>query len=255
MNSTQEKDIIDLCGLVGKILLENGAETGRVEGTVEYIGKAAGVDVSCHAAMTAIFVDSNTDPTTHLVKVRTGDFDLRKVDAINTLSREFTAGKIDYAQLKHSVHRVNARRQDYSWPVKIFGAGLVSVAPMLAFHATWSDLAWAAPVGIIGYLAAQWTGHVNKVPYIAVGVGGLVIGLLASFLQACGLGNSANEIVVSALMPLVPGVAITNSLRELIARHTISGLVRVVDAIMTAGAIGAGVVLGSIFGRLLGGGF
>jgi uncharacterized membrane protein YjjP (DUF1212 family) len=54
-------------------------------------------------------------------------------------------------------------------------------------------------------------------------------------------------------MPLVPGVAITNSLREIIARHTISGMVRALDAIMTAGAIGAGVVMGAALVQLIGG--
>ncbi|WP_404820221.1 threonine/serine exporter family protein [Lacticaseibacillus songhuajiangensis] len=253
MELEQEKDVIELCGKVGKILLENGAETARVEGTVEYIGKAAGVDLSCHAAMTAIFVDANDNPLTHLVKVRTGDFDLRKVDAINTLSRQFVAAEIDYTQLKQAVAQVNVRRRDYSWPSKILGAGLVSVAPMLAFVATWQDLAWAFFVGIAGYLAAQWTGHINTTPYIAVGVGGLVISLLANILQVVGWGTSADYIIISALMPLVPGVAITNSLREIIARHTISGMVRALDAIMTAGAIGAGVVVGAAVVHLIGG--
>jgi uncharacterized membrane protein YjjP (DUF1212 family) len=68
-----------------------------------------------------------------------------------------------------------------------------------------------------------------------------------------GWGTSADYIIISALMPLVPGVAITNSLREIIARHTISGMVRALDAIMTAGAIGAGVVVGAAVVHLIGG--
>ncbi|MFD1432330.1 threonine/serine exporter family protein [Lacticaseibacillus yichunensis] len=240
-----QKEILDLAGRVGKILLENGAETSRVEGTVEYIGQAAGLALTCHATMTAIFVDVNDDATTHLVKVRTGDFNLQKVDEINSLSRRFSAGLIDYATLEKGVARIDRQVIDFSWPVKILGAGLVSVAPMLLFQATWVDLAWAFGVGIAGYLAAQWTGWHTKTPYIASGVGGLVIGLLAALIQALGLGNSADNIVISALMPLVPGVALTNSLRELIGKHTISGMVRAVDAVLVAGAIGGGVVVGS----------
>lgn len=249
-----EKAIIELCGRVGKLLLENGAETGRVEGTVEYIGAAAGVPISCHATMTALFVDADTDTATHLVKVRTKDFDLRKVDAVNTLSRQFTAGAIDFAGLSQAVTAIETHRSDYSWPQKIFGAGLVSVAPMLLFQATWGDLAWAFGVGIAGYLAAQLTGRHTETPYIAVAAGGAVIGLLATALQQLGWGVSADNIIISALMPLVPGVAITNSLRELIAKHTISGLVRAVDAVMVAGAIGGGVVVGSVLAGLMMGG-
>lgn len=83
MEADTERDIIEVCGHAGKILLESGAETARVESTVEYIGRAAGIDISCHAEMTAIFVDASHNPTTHLVKVRTGDFNLQKVDEID----------------------------------------------------------------------------------------------------------------------------------------------------------------------------
>lgn len=44
-------------------------------------------------------------------------------------------------------------------------------------------------------------------------------------------------------MPLVPGVALTNSLREIMAGHMISGTVRALDALLIAAAIGGGVVL------------
>lgn len=249
-----EKQVIALCGRVGKILLENGAETGRVESTVEYIGAAAGVPISCHAEMTAIFVDADTDTATHLIKVRTKDFNLRQVDRINSLSRAFTSGTIDYTTLENQVAVIESSRRDYSWPQKIFGAGLVSVAPMLLFQATWTDLGLAFFVGIGGYLASQWLGQRTTTPYISIGLGGMVIGLLATLLQRLGVATSADNIIISALMPLVPGVAITNSLRELIARHTISGLVRAMDAIMVAGAIGAGVVVGSASISLLMGG-
>lgn len=143
---------------------------------------------------------------------------------------------------------------DFNWPEKIFGAGLVSVAPMLLFHATWGDLTLAFFVGILGYLAAQYAGKTMVTPYISVGIGGLVIGLLASSLVSIGIAESAQNIIVSALMPLVPGVAITNSLREIMGRHTISGIVRAVDALMTAGAIGAGVIIGSLLTQFLWGG-
>lgn len=254
MTNITERDVIDLCGLVGKILLENGAETARVENTVEYIGQAAQFPVSCHATMTAVFVDSKTNPNTHFVKVRVGDFNLQKVDDINTLSRQFTAHEIDYAQLKTGIAAIDRKVIDFNWLEKIIGAGLVSVAPMLLFKATWTDLAWALFVGILGYLGTQLATHKITTPYVSVALGGFIISLCATLLQLSGWATSADNIIISALMPLVPGVALTNSLRELIGKHTISGLVRAADAIMVAGSIGAGVIVGSVLARILMGG-
>ncbi|WP_054750651.1 threonine/serine exporter family protein [Lacticaseibacillus thailandensis] len=246
-----EEDVIELSGRVAKILLENGAETSRVEGTAEYIGRAAGLELSCHATMTAVFVDAQTEAHTHLIKVRTGDFNLQKVDEINSVSRQFVAGHLSFDDLQRRIAAIDRKVIDFTWVQKIIGAGLVSIAPMLLFKATWGDLAWAFGVGIAGYLAAQWVGHQTKTPYITSAVGGFTIAVLAVLLVHLDWAVSSDNIIISALMPLVPGVALTNSLRELIGKHTISGMVRAVDAILVAVAIGGGVVLGSVLVQLV----
>jgi uncharacterized membrane protein YjjP (DUF1212 family) len=243
--SISENELIAVCGKVGKILLTAGAETARVESTVEYIGKAAHFDISCHATITALFVGTNRQSDTHLVKVRLGDFNLEKVDEINTASRNFVEGRISFEQLKETINQIDQKVIDFTWPQKIFGAAVVSVAPMLLFKATWGDLGLAFFVGTFGYLAAQLASRRIKTPYVAAGCGGFVVGLLAAGLELLGIATSSGSIIVSALMPLVPGVAITNAFREVIDQNTISGVVRAVDAIIIAGSIGAGVVLGT----------
>ncbi len=54
-------------------------------------------------------------------------------------------------------------------------------------------------------------------------------------------------------MPLVPGVAITNAIREILSRQIISGIVRTVDAVFVAGAIGSGVVIAIVLTQVVGG--
>jgi len=254
MGTISERDIVTLCGQVGTVLLENGAETARVENTVEYVGRAAALPVICHATMTGIFVSSERSATTRIFKVRVGDFNLQKVDEINTLSRAFTSREITFHKLQEEVDRVDHETKDFSWLTKCFGAGLVSMPPMLLFKATWGDLGLAFFVGIIGYVASQIVGHHTKIPYIPVAIGSLFISMLAHFLGVYGIAHDANYIIISALMPLVPGVPMTNSMREIIEKNTISGLVRATDAIMSGIAIGSGVIIGQILIRTIMGG-
>lgn len=254
MRTISESDIVTLCGQVGTILLENGAETARVENTVEYIGRAVELPVVCHATMTGVFVSSEISATTRIFKVRVGDFNLQKVDEINTLSREFSNHQITYEELKRQVRRVDTETLDFSWLTKCIGAGLVSMPPMLLFKATWADLFMAFFVGIVGYLASQIVAHHTKTPYIPVAVGSLVISIIAHVLGVTGIAHDANYIIISALMPLVPGVPMTNSLREIIEKNTISGIVRATDAIMAGISIGSGVIIGQIIIKSLLGG-
>lgn len=254
MGTVNESEIVTLCGQVGTILLENGAETARVENTVEYVGRAADLPVVCHATMTGIFVSSEKSAATRIFKVRVGDFNLQKVDEINTLSRQFSRHEITYNKLKKEVQRVDQETLDFSWLTKCIGAGLVSMPPMLLFKATWGDLFLAFFVGIIGYVVSQVVSHHTKTPYIPVAIGSLAISVLANILGVVNIAHDANYIIISALMPLVPGVPMTNSLREIIEKNTISGLVRATDAIISGISIGSGVIIGQIFIKAILGG-
>ncbi len=243
MLTDHEKDIMDVCGQVGAILLTSGAEIQRVEQTVEYIGRAAGLPLNCYVTVTAVFVSVNELAATMTFKTKLGGFNLQKVDEINQVSRLFTEKKIDFDTLKSRVSQIDKKVIDFNWPTKILGAGLVSVAPMFVFKATWGDLGLAFFIGIFGYLAAQFFGHHKVFPYLPELVGGFVIALLAIFTVKLGIGINSSQMIVSALMPLVPGVAITNSLREITSGELISGTLRAVDAILVAAAIGGGVLL------------
>lgn len=169
---------------------------------------------------------------------------MQKVDEINYLSRQFVAGDVDFDDVTRQVNAIDEYAIDFNWPTKIIGAGLVSVAPMLVFKANWLDLSLAFFVGIAGYLVAQYVGRkATATPYAKEVAGGFTISLLAWLLVAGHLGTNAENIIVSSVMPLVPGVALTNSLREIMAGHMISGTVRALDALLIAAAIGGGVVL------------
>lgn len=68
-----------------------------------------------------------------------------------------------------------------------------------------------------------------------------LIGWSAYLLTQIGLGHDVNIIIVSSVMTLVPGKAITNGIRDLMASHYISGVSVLADALLTAAAIGIGV--------------
>lgn len=182
-----------------------------------------------------------------------GGFNLQKVDELNQLSREFVAHQITFDALKQEVARIERQVINFPWWARILGAGWVSVAPMLLFKATNGDLAWAFFVGIFGYLAAELVARKTTTPYFKEATGAFVVAILAELLANIGWGASSGNIIISALMPLVPGVAITNAIREILSRQIISGIVRTVDAVFVAGAIGSGVVIAIVLTQVIGG--
>ena len=55
---------------------------------------------------------------------------------------------------------------------------------------------------------------------------------------------SANAAIIGALMVLTPGVALTMGVRDILNGDYLSGSIRLLDALLIAGSIAGGVVLG-----------
>lgn len=68
-------------------------------------------------------------------------------------------------------------------------------------------------------------------------------------------GSSTDIVIISAVMPLVPGVIFTTAVRDTLNGDYSSGAARMLEAIVTALAVAAGVGAGmALFHQLTGGG-
>lgn len=74
-------------------------------------------------------------------------------------------------------------------------------------------------------------------------VGGMFIAVCAFAVSACGLAHGYDRIIVGSIMTLVPGLAITNSMRDLIAGDVIAGMTKFTEALLIAAGIAVGVAL------------
>ena len=78
-----------------------------------------------------------------------------------------------------------------------------------------------------------------------------VASLLSLLLVRAGLGSNVDLVTIGVLMLLVPGVALTNAMRELVAGDTYSGLSRTAEAILIAMGIALGSAVGLGIGYIL----
>ena len=67
------------------------------------------------------------------------------------------------------------------------------------------------------------------------------------------LNLNANAVIISALMPLVPGVSFTSAIRDTLNGDYGSGIARIMEAIVVALAVASGVGASMMLGSMLGG--
>jgi uncharacterized membrane protein YjjP (DUF1212 family) len=72
----------------------------------------------------------------------------------------------------------------------------------------------------------------------------------ALWLVPKGIGQDVNKIIIGNIMLLIPGISLTNSLRDMICGDIMTGMLRFFDAVLVAAAIAAGYILAA---QLLGG--
>ncbi|SPY20426.1 inner membrane protein YjjP [Paenibacillus polymyxa] len=224
--------------------MQNGAETYRVEDTMSRIASAYGISQShSYVTPTGIFFAINDSEPAKLIRIVERTTDLHKVTEVNSISRKISAGTLSPSAAVKELSGIERGPLRYSNRVQLIAAALASGCFMIMFGGVWRDFPGAVLCGGIGFAALQYFHRLVKVKFFSEFSASFLIGLLAALLVIVGGGQMMDKIIIGSVMPLVPGLLITNALRDLMSGHLVSGLSKGADACLTSFAIGAGVAV------------
>lgn len=244
--------IINFVTDTGRILLESGAETSRIEDTLKRITNYyCGEESETVVVLTGFFVSIGT--TTKTVRVNKRTINLDKVSKINMLSRDITSGKVT---LDEAIERLNKIEKSKPYPLILM---TLAVAVSCAFFTLLSGGKFTDSInsfitGVVMNLFTWLMRKYNIANFIVTFSGGIIISLMTIILYKTGIGTNINAMITGAIMPLVPGLAITNAIRDIIAGDYLSGSARIFDAVVAAVALAAGAGISMyLFGNMSGG--
>lgn len=234
--------VMDVCLLAGKIMLQSGAETYRVEDTM--IRMASACQLSAHSFVTPTgIIFTINDEKTNLIRVSERSIDLQKITRVNSISRSFCNGSLSLQDTYEELVAVDVSSHAYSFLLQTITAALVSGCFLIMFQGTWSNFFNALICGGLGFALAFYFHRLTQVKFFAEFLASLAIGLCAIMFVKLGVGRFEDKIIVAAVMPLVPGLLITNAVRDLMAGHLVSGMSKGIEAMLTAMAIGGGIAV------------
>ena len=239
----------------GQTLLENGSEVFRVQQTMEIMARSLGIeDFNVYVLTNGIFAsarspDSSESLTRHVPLV---SIHLGRVEAVNELSRELAAGKLNLDEAEQRLQ--DARALPPAPPRVLRLAGAAGAACFGYLFG--GGLAEALVAGIAGYLevvvSQQLSAHkINRIFTIIVAA--VVVTACAISMRLLLLpGLQVNFAIIGALMVLTPGVALTMVIRDILNADYLSGSIRLLDAVLVAGSIACGVAIAWLAARGLG---
>lgn len=235
---------VECCLLAGRLMIEGGAETYRAEDTMERMAKSQHLIGSQSFVMpTGIMFSGTNRGTTRLMRVNNRVTDLEKVALVNAVSRKLVSGQLTIEEAYEELKRIDTEHKTFPFWLQVLSAGVTSGAFLLLLGFHIRDLPAAMAIGALGYVIAVMLEEKTRVKFFAEFFAALVIGIATYFTVYIGLGTNLDGLIIGSVIPLVPGLLITNAVRDLMAGHFISGLSKGAEAFLTAFAIGAGVAL------------
>lgn len=247
---TQEQ-VVNIAAEISYLMLKNGAEIYRVEQCVRFIGNAYGYeDVDCFAILTSIVVTivDGERVCTRTKRVADRITDLNVVTALNDLSRYICANLPEYEEAKKMIQSVKEMKQ---YPFWVFTVAymVISLFFGLYFGGNWITCLLCGLAGGVVY-PIQWFGDRIKANLFMVNMltSGTFTLLLCIIHQFFGLPQ-LDIMIIALTMSLVPGVALTHCMRDLISNELVSGLARFAEVLISASGTAVGVfVILSMFG-------
>ena len=255
-------EVLEVASIAGHILLENGAEISRVEDIMARISTYYGVDKGNFFVLSnGIFTtgssggkvekaggQASTYANVEFIPIR--PIQLQKVVQVNQLSYDISAGKCSLEEARVRLEKIRSTPAKPLWE-QTLGSALGAAGFCAVFGGGWMDCAAAFVVGLLLYLFVLLVSG----RYMSRIVGGICNALLATLLcvgfYRIGFGNSLANVIIGAIMPLIPGVPFVNGVRDLANADYLAGLTRLTDALLGFFCIAIGVSVGFVLDGVL----
>ena len=195
---------------IGQNMLQCGGEVSRVEDSI-YARRFGAV--------------------TQTRRITGGSYDLQRLEQLNQLSRRICAQHLSLEDTERALDAIMATPQ-YGFKMQVFTYALVSASFSLFFGGSWLDAAASGVIGVALKCLDRMIRRTEANAFLSALLCSCLGGLLAGLAVRFGLGDNVDMISIGNIMLLIPGVALTNSLRDMFSGNTISGLMRFIEAIL-----------------------
>jgi len=247
--------ILSLALDVGEQMLVAGAEVYRVEDCIKRICCAYGAKSADVFGITSSIVvtmeDENGEKCTETRRVTSTNTNLAVLDKFNDLSRKICAEKPSAEEVKKECEDI-LRTPRYSYWAELSAYALICSSFTLFFGGSWIEALVSLIVSVIVKLCVPLGEKLisnrlfDKFLYIFIAC------VLAFAAVKMGVITTVDNIIIGNIMPLIPGIALTNSMRDLIIGDVIVGLLRLTEALLMAVAIAGGYVCAAVLNSFFG---
>lgn len=239
--------LLELAADLGYRLAMSGAETYRIEDSINRIFAAYQIESEVFAIPNCLTVSIETPdgiPMTRMRRIGFHGNDLDTVEKYSNLSRKICAEKPEPVVARQWMCETDASRRNYRLPVSTLGHFLGAFGFAIVFGGNFIDGVFSGICGIIVGLMNQFMSKLKVNQFFSTIAAAFVMAFSSYAMDATGIPNNTDAVIIGTLMILVPGLIFTNAMRDIIFGDTNSGINRIVQVLLVAAAIALGTGVG-----------
>ena len=239
--------ILSLVLDIGEEMLTCGAEINRVEDSIYRMLTSYGyrkVNVFAIPEYISVsIVDYTGKIITQSRRIYKFSNDFYRLEQLNELSRHTCAHKPTVTELFNRLDTMDS----------VFYAKNTSIIALAYFLGgscfcmfLGGDLGDGFAAGVVALIFLAMgrfskVQNMNKIFYTALSA--LLGGMAAIVLSHIGVGQHVDKIMIGDIMLLIPGMALTTAIRDMLCGDLIAGILRFLESVMVAGAIALGYAI------------
>lgn len=239
---------------IGECMLTSGGEVHRVEASVQRICTALGAArtdvfiITSSMVVTVFDVDGRSYTQTRRITASGTDYE--RLHRLNDLSRRICAGKLGVDGIAAALESaVNA--PVYPLWLECICYSVIAGAFTLFFGGGLTEMTVSLTAGLAVRLLMILSEKAVPSKIFSKFTSAVTATLVSLIAVKLGIVSSVDKIIIGNIMTLIPGIGLTNALRDLFTGDSIAGLLRSIEAVLTALAIAAGYFLVAIPGGLV----
>lgn len=245
MISMENAAIMEMAVRAGEIMLESGAEVYRVEDTIHRILRHSGViraDVFVvTTGIVATITDSSHPPITLVRRIENRSTNLNRIYQVNNVSRDFCDGKLSVSEARESLDRISDTTLYGFWK-KCIGYMASTAFFAVMFGGGYAECLVSAVIGIVLAFVLRVASIFMLNDFCKNAIGSFAVAITAILMRrGIVTGMNLDVVIISSIMPLVPGVIFTGAIRDTLNGDYSSGVARMAEAVVVALAVATGV--------------
>ncbi|GAB6098579.1 threonine/serine exporter family protein [Halanaerocella petrolearia] len=237
------KQVLDIASYAGEIILTNGAEIYRTEETINRICQAYGMKYTQSIVTpTGLFV-SIDDGYTIVKRIHNRRVNLDKISQVNNLSRQLAQETIEYHKAMTKLHEIATDKNEYNLFTVVLSSSLAASMYVILVKGSYIDLLPALVASLGAQLFINISGFLKEINFISELIAGFIAGIISNLFYHFGIGENLSIITVSGILSFVPGVSVTNAIRDAINGDLISATSRGAEVFLVAINLAVGVAM------------